>query len=64
MNQVPGVREYSGLADCAAKMWHTEGGAIAFCRGFGGNWARFAPLTTIQLLVWEQLRRLSGMGTL
>ena len=42
-----GIREYTGPIDCAQKMWHTEGGAIAFCRGFGGNWARFAPLTTI-----------------
>ena len=51
--------KYSGLRDCAKKMY-AEGGYPMFLRGFGPQWARFAPFTTIQLLSWEAMRKFGG----
>jgi len=39
-----------------------EGGVLSFYKGFGPTWARFAPHTTIQLIIWEGLRKQFGMG--
>ena len=52
---------YRGIIDCGAKMVRNEGGMMAFYRGFGPQWMRFAPFTTIQLLTWEKLRNLCGL---
>jgi len=38
-----------------------EGGPMSFYKGFGPTWARFAPFTTIQLMIWEYMRALAGM---
>ena len=56
--------QYHGIFDCIYKMIHHEGGVRAFYRGFGPQWARFAPLITIQLLVWEWLRKISGFDAI
>jgi len=61
MNQSSGQKTYTGIIDCGSKMFRNEGGIAAFYRGFGPQWARFAPFTTIQLLIWEFLRKISGM---
>jgi hypothetical protein len=62
MNERAGVeKKYNGIFDCIGKMWNKEGGVAAFYRGFGPQWARFAPFITIQLLAWEWLRKLSGI---
>lgn len=45
-------------------MLKEAGGFYNFYRGFGPQWARFAPFTTIQLLSWETLRVLCGMKTI
>ena len=39
--------EYNGVMGCAKKMYNHEGGFAAFYRGFGGQWARIAPLAVI-----------------
>lgn len=61
MNQYGDKKKYNGIIDCAQKMVRHEGGFIAFYRGFGSQWARFAPFSIIQLLTWEFLRTLCGM---
>lgn len=40
------TKTYNGVIDCVVTMWKHEGGISAFYRGFGGQWARFAPLIT------------------
>jgi len=42
-------------------MIKNEGGLLSFYKGFGPTWARFAPVTTIQLITWETLRKMCGM---
>ena len=64
MNQRGQEKHYEGIIDCAKKMVKNEGGLISFYRGFGPQWARFAPFTTIQLLTWELLRKMSGFNAI
>lgn len=59
-NSVKDGLEYNGMIDCAKKMYQNEGGLPAFYRGFGGQWARVAPLAVIQLVSWEALRKYFG----
>jgi hypothetical protein len=47
MNQRGESLLYMGTVDCAKKMFLNEGGFTAFFKGFGPQWARFAPFTTI-----------------
>ena len=51
--------QYTGFFDCAYKMLKHEG-PVSFTRGFTASWIRFAPLTTIQLVSWELLRKWGG----
>jgi hypothetical protein len=45
-------------------MVQNESGIKTFWFGFGGNWARFAPLAMVQLLMWEFFRKQIGFGTI
>lgn len=62
MNQQAGGIKYGGIVQCVGIMWRSEGGFVAFYRGIGPTWARFAPFTTIQMICWEQMRRFSGLS--
>ena len=64
MNQRGEVQQYKGIVDCAGQMYRNEGGLFSFYKGFGPQWARFAPFTTIQLLTWEFLRKMAGFNAI
>ncbi len=51
MNQPPGAKVYSGFVDCAVKIVRAEGPAGLWA-GFLPIWARFAPTTSTQLVVF------------
>jgi hypothetical protein len=61
MNQPSDAKLYNGFADCFAKILANEG-PLGFYKGFLPIWSRFAPTTCIQLIIFEQLRKVSGMG--
>jgi hypothetical protein len=63
MNQPPDAKIYSGAVDCFRKII-TQEGPLTLWRGFMPIWSRFAPTTTIQLVIFEQLRTLMGMKSL
>jgi hypothetical protein len=55
MNQPPDAKIYSGFVDCFAKIVRNEG-PRALWAGFIPIWARFAPTTTLQLVIFGQMR--------
>lgn len=60
MNQKPnadGTMPYKSLVDCAGKII-SEGGPMGFYKGFIPIWTRFAPTTCLQLIIFDQLKRL------
>jgi len=61
MNQPSDAKLYSGFVDCAMKIMANEG-PLGFYKGFIPIWSRFAPTTCIQLIIYEQLRTVMGMG--
>ena len=63
MNQPTDAKIYSGFADCFTKILKNEG-PTAFYKGFLPIWGRFAPTATIQLVIFEQLRKSTGMGAI
>lgn len=63
MNQPADAKIYNNAADCFLKIVKNEGPATLW-RGFMPIWSRFAPTTTIQLVIFEQLRVLMGMQAL
>jgi len=63
MNQPADAKIYNNALDCFAKIIRNEGAATLW-RGFMPIWMRFAPTTTIQLVIFEQLRGLMGMKSL
>lgn len=63
MNQPADAKIYSNAIDCAIKI-ATQEGPLTFWRGFMPIWSRFAPTTTLQLVIFEQLRTLMGMKSL
>ena len=63
MNQPTDAKLYNGFADCFTKVLKNEG-PLAFYRGFLPIWGRFAPQATLQLLVFEQMLRLTGFAAL
>jgi len=63
MNQPADVKIYSNAFDCAMKI-ATQEGPLTFWRGFMPIWSRFAPTTTLQLVMFEQLRGMMGMKSL
>ena len=54
---------YDGTLDCFAKVVRTEGW-LALFKGFHTQWLRIGPHTTISLMIYEQTRRLAGLGFL
>jgi hypothetical protein len=63
MNQPADARIYNNAFDCMVKILRNEG-PLTFWRGFMPIWSRFAPTTTLQLVIFEQLRGLMGMGSI
>jgi hypothetical protein len=63
MNQPVDAKIYNNAIDCMVKIATNEG-PLTFWRGFIPIWSRFAPTTTIQLVIFEQLRALMGMKAL
>lgn len=63
MNQPADAKIYKNAIDCAVKI-ATQEGPLTFWRGFIPIWSRFAPTTTIQLVIFEQLRGMMGMKSL
>ena len=56
------VRHHS-VASCAASIVRQEG-ILALWRGVGPNFAKIAPVFLVTLPLFEQLRRLVGLGYL
>jgi Mitochondrial carrier protein len=63
MNQPADAKLYNGAIDCMMQIAQKEG-PLTFWRGFIPIWSRFAPTTTLQLVIFEQLRTLMGMKSL
>jgi len=63
MNQPADAKIYNNAADCLVKICKNEG-PLTLWRGFLPIWSRFAPTTTIQLVIFEQLRGIMGMKSL
>lgn len=63
MNQPSDSKIYNNAFDCMMKIAKNEG-PLTFWRGFMPIWSRFAPTTTLQLVIFEQLRSIMGMKTL
>merc|ERR1740130_1891673 len=63
MNQPADAKIYNNALDCAMKIAKNEG-PLTFWRGFMPIWSRFAPTTTLQLVIFEQLRGMMGMKAL
>ena len=63
MNQPNDARIYKNAADCFIKIVKNEG-PLTLWRGFIPIWSRFAPTTTLQLVIFEQLRGMMGMKAL
>lgn len=63
MNQPADAKIYNNAVDCMVKI-ATQEGPLTFWRGFMPIWSRFAPTTTLQLIIFEQLRGVLGMKAL
>lgn len=63
MNQPADAKLYNNALDCFLKIIKNEG-PLTLWRGFIPIWSRFAPTTTLQLVIFEQLRGIMGMGSL
>ena len=57
MNQDPNNKQFDGLPSCFMHILKTEGPG-GFYKGFFPIWSRFAPTTCLQLITFEQLKRL------
>ena len=62
MNQPLQGRQYRGFADCLKQILRREG-PIALYTGFIPIWSRFAPTTTLQLVLFEQIKPIFGVVT-
>ena len=63
MNQPPDAKIYNNAIDCFGKII-TQEGPLTLWRGFIPIWSRFAPTTTLQLIIFEQLRSFMGIKSL
>jgi hypothetical protein len=63
MNQPADAKIYANALDCFTKIIKNEGPQTLW-RGFLPIWSRFAPTTTLQLVIFEQLRGMMGMKSL
>ena len=57
MNQDSNNKQFDGLPSCFMHILKTEGPG-GFYKGFFPIWSRFAPTTCLQLITFEQLKRL------
>lgn len=55
MNQPADAKLYNGFVDCTVKLLKAQGPRGLYA-GFIPIWARFAPTTTLQLVIFEQLK--------
>ena len=60
MNQPPDVKQYTGFVDCFMKII-SKNGITGLYAGFVPIWARFAPTTCLQLIIFEQVKPLFGI---
>jgi len=60
MNQPPDAKIYKGFVDCTIKIVKSKGFQGLYA-GFIPIWARFAPTTTLQLVIFEQLKPIFGV---
>jgi len=60
MNQPPDAKIYKGFLDCTIKII-AQNGVGGLYAGFVPIWARFAPTTTLQLVIFEQLKPIFGV---
>ena len=60
MNQPPDAKVYNGFIDCVVKIIAKDGPGGLYA-GFVPIWARFAPTTTLQLIIFEQLKPIFGV---
>jgi hypothetical protein len=60
MNQPPDAKIYSGFFDCLFKIIKANG-PFGLYAGFIPIWARFAPTTTLQLVIFEQVKPIFGV---
>jgi hypothetical protein len=60
MNQPPDAKIYSGFVDCMMKIVAKDGPGGLYA-GFVPIWARFAPTTTLQLVIFEQIKPIFGV---
>jgi hypothetical protein len=59
MNQSP-TNKYNGFVDCTQKILKTRGFSGLYA-GFVPIWMRFAPTTTFQLVIFEQIKPFFGL---
>jgi hypothetical protein len=60
MNQPPDAKIYKGFLDCLMKIVAKDGPGGLYA-GFIPIWARFAPTTTLQLVIFEQIKPIFGV---
>lgn len=60
MNQPANAKIYNGFIDCTVKII-SRSGPMGLYAGFIPVWARFAPTTTLQLVMFEQVKPLFGV---
>lgn len=60
MNQPPDAKMYSGFVDCFTKIVSKDG-PMALYAGFIPIWSRFAPTTTLQLIIFAQVKPMFGL---
>lgn len=60
MNQPPDKKIYTGFVDCVMKLIAKDGFGALYS-GFVPIWARFAPTTTLQLVIFEQIKPIFGV---
>lgn len=60
MNQKPGPdgkKQYSSLMDCFLQILKKDG-PLGFYKGFVPIWSRFAPTTCLQLIIYDNLKKI------
>jgi hypothetical protein len=60
MNQPADAKVYNGFVDCIVKIIAKDG-PLGLYAGFIPIWARFAPTTTLQLVIFEQIKPIFGV---
>eukprot|EP00340_Litonotus_pictus_P008224 CAMPEP_0170514688 /NCGR_PEP_ID=MMETSP0209-20121228/1264_1 /TAXON_ID=665100 ORGANISM="Litonotus pictus, Strain P1" /NCGR_SAMPLE_ID=MMETSP0209 /ASSEMBLY_ACC=CAM_ASM_000301 /LENGTH=291 /DNA_ID=CAMNT_0010798877 /DNA_START=8 /DNA_END=883 /DNA_ORIENTATION=- len=62
-SQDPKNPKYKGLVDCMMKTVKNEG-PLGLYKGIVPMWGRMGPFTVIQLVTWEQLRKMCGIKSI